>query len=219
MIDLEPLTISELKTVFTPEKGWNVVEIPDSRVDRRTTVPGSEIRCIDRRYGLTPHGYDPNIIPLGPAWLGGLDGIAAFAQGNAEQRMLAAIETIRAFGFVGHVHGDLVDKDLGCGFRRALVEEKVPDLDRIILGDWRELIGRLNVPYTQLHPSNKHAEGFLFNQRPLTTCFPQDCTYYPVDFAFARTVGIDIEKGLSLVEKCGQLLLHGQEHTLFVISD
>ncbi len=219
MVDLDPYSISELRRIFSPTKGWEVVEIKDSQIDRRPTIPGSQIRCIDKRYGQTENGYDPNIIPKGPAWLGGVDGISAFSSGICESRMRDALNITRILGFDGHLHGDEKNNDLGCAFRKALIDGNLPDLSPLDLDDWRKVRDRWSIPYTELHLSDKNAEGFLFNQRPLTTGLPMDCRYYPIDFWFSRMVGIDSTQALSAVEKCGELILNHGNKTLYVVSD
>lgn len=217
--EFEQLRPDLINQFFNEKHGWKIYYLPASFFDRRPTVPGSKIRCIDYRFGQTPEGYDPDTVPLGPAWLGAIDGVVAFYRGNAEARMAGAVGKTRALGFEEADHGDYSEGDLGCRFRRALFESQFPGLAPLTVVESRVLRTKFNVEHMVLHPSKNHPEGFVISNEPFTTVLPDDGKHYPIDVWFAQMVGISPGRFWPVISKCGELLLPENKRNLYLIRD
>lgn len=213
----EILQTIDLARFFPAEKGWNIIKVEKNVVDIRPTVSRTRIRCIDRRFGATPDGYDPDMVPLSPAWLGAIDGVASFLKGDAEERMSSAVALVESVGFERADHGDYILGDRGCGFRRALLAGEFEELMPLTEIETRVLRKKFGVHHFELHESRNHARGFLLNDEPFTTGMPEDGLYYPVDIWLPHMVGINPQKALPVVEKCGELLLPEGSRNLFVV--
>lgn len=216
MLEIHPLSGKEIQTHFTPERGWKVVEISGDELDIHKVQEGSKLRCIDKRNGMTSEGYKPETVALAPAWLGAADGVAAFYSGNAEFRMSRAVGIIKASGFEPAVHGDYLKGDKGCAFRRVLIEQSLPDLEKITLAEWRLLRNKLGIHYTELFEPVNQNLGFVINDQVGVTIFPEGGKYYPVDLWYPVTLGINRKRALSAVAVCGELLLPAEHRALFV---
>lgn len=180
-------------------------------------MPGTRIRCIDKRFGATPNGYVPETVPLAPAWLGAIDGVAAFLKGNAEKRMASAVKLTESVGFDRADHGDYLLGDRGCAFRRAHLAGEFEELTSLTEIETRILRKKFGIHHFELYEAGNHPIGFLLNDKPFTTGMPKDGLYYPVDIWFPEMVGINPEKALPVVEKCGELILPEGSRNLFVV--
>lgn len=216
MREVQPLSTKEISTHFTRDRGWTIVEKPLEEFDAHQTVAGSKLRCIDKNNGMTPEGYHPETIELGPSWLGAADGIAAFKEGNAEDRMRAGVADIEASGFVAVVHGHYLRKKRGCAFREALIGKLIPELSPMTREEWELICKKLGIHYTELYDSVNPNLGFAVNTKAKTTILPEGGKYYPVDLWFAENLGIKRERALSAIAKCGELILPADHRTLFV---
>lgn len=213
----ETLRISELRGFFPPERGWRIVETGDSNL--RRVQFGTALRCIDRHFGITESGYDPDSVPLSPAWPGAIDGLASSYEGTLEERMsLAASETER-IGFRPAYHGDYVKDIDGCAYRRALIEGRFEGLPPMTREEHQFLAGKMGLHYTQLiRPQEARApEGFMLNEIDYYTVLPEGGKFYTIDLWFAQRAGIANQQALSLIAKCGELLLPQDNKTLFVV--
>lgn len=213
------INTENLGKYFLPQHGWKILELPPRFFDRRVTRKGDRIRCIDYRFGQTQKGYDPDTVPLSPAWLGAIDGVAAFFNGNAETRMASAVKMTEAVGFKRADHGDYIQGDEGCAFRRALFESQFPDLAPLSRVESRVLRTKFKVEHIVLHTASSHPDGFVINNRPYTTVLPEDGKHYPIDLWFAQMVGISSGRSLPVIAKCGELLLPENRRNLYLIQD
>jgi len=204
---------------FSPEKGWTIIPVSSGEIDLRDTKKGERIKCIDFRYGIKPNGsYDPDSVPRSPAWLGAIDGISAFLGGESEERAQEAAKLIRGTGFTPADHGDNLRGDIeGCAFRRALLEKKFPDLNILTIEETRILRAKMGVEHVTLNRTDNHPKGFLLNPYRMTTALPDDGQYYPIDIWYPDYLGIEQDRFLPVIEKCGQLLLPPESRTLFVV--
>lgn len=210
----------DLNQYFSAENNWKIIPISAAKIDLRDTKRGEKIRCIDYRFGIKPDGtYDPDLVSRAPAWLGAMDGIQAFLDGNAEERAQLAAEMVKEEGFIPADHGDYLRGDIeGCAFRRALLQDQFPDLNKIAPEEIRVLRSKVGVEHVSLHKTDKHPSGFLLNPNPFTTALPNDGEYYPIDVWFPAELGIEPERFFPVIEKCGELLLPEDNRILFVVS-
>lgn len=218
MAKIESIQNLDLTKYFPASRQWQLVELTDSQVDRRPTFPGSTIRCIDRRFGITADGnYNPDLVSPAPAWLGASDGVAAFYSGKADERMEKAVTMIRRAGFEPANHGDFDHGYMGCKFRKAWIEEQFPELLPISIPDLRVLQSKLGIKHDRLYNTSVPVEGFLLNLKPSTYVLPEGGKYYPVEGWFPEMVAIDPAKALRATERCGELLLPPEQRVLYLV--
>lgn len=213
-------TVESLQQYFPAENGWNIVYLEEGQFDRRPTVPGSVLRCIDRRFGITDSGYDPNAVPLAPAWPGAVDGIEAFSKRtNPLRRAQEAAQKVREMGFEPANHGDYVRGWDGCSFRRAWKEGLIPGLSQAITDPKLvEFIKKkVGVDHLLLVDALKDPLGFLLNRKANTTVLPDGGLYYPIDVSFGEAVGIRPERFLPVIAVCGELMLAEDARNLFIV--
>lgn len=217
----ETLNLADLRRYFLSEKGWEIVEIGTDSVDIRPTVSGTPIRCIDRDFGLTPSGYNPDAVPLSPAWLGAVDGVAAFQRGNIHERMEKGAQITETIGFKAAYHGDYARGTDGCAFRRALIEGRFEGLPPLTRAEHELLATKMGIHYTKLDRPDvsTEPEGFVLNNLRYTAVLPDGGRFYPIELWFAQMAGISSEKALPVIAKCGELLLPQDHKTLFVVRD
>ncbi len=213
------MMIEGLNKYFTTERNWTIIPVSSNKVDVRDTN-NDAIRCIDYRYGIMPDGsYDPDSVPRSPAWLGALDGISAFLEGDAEQRHQKAAEMVRDSGFRPADHGDIVGGDIkGCKFKLAQLEGKFPDLSVLSIEETRVLRAKIGVEHFTLNPTTKHPDGFILNPNMYTTVLPNDAQFYPIDIWYPDYLGIEPERFFPVIERCGELLLPADARILYVLT-
>ena len=220
MSEFQEINIQKLPRVFTPEDKWTIIPISSSDVDLRPTEPGSRIRCIDKRFGTTPEksGYDPDLVPKGPAWMGALDGIAAFYPGSAEVRVRAAIQIALNLGHEPAIHGDYLKGHAGCGFATALAEGQLPDLSKMSLTERLALKKKYDVHLHILGDPVRETDGFILNNIPNTTVMTEGGRFYVNDVWFAQMAGITLRRSLPVIARVGNLLLSEDHRNLFVVQ-
>lgn len=215
------IEIRELRRHFPENKGWQVVEIERGSVDSRPNVFNTPIKCIDRDFGFTADGYDPNLVPLAPALPGAVDGVASFLNGEPEERMQEAAKRTISVGYIPAYHGDYARGDDGCAYRRAIIEGRFEGLPPITKAEHRVLTTKMGLHYVQLHRPEirKVTRGFILNEDIEQTVLPDAGSFYPIDIGFAREVGLSDEQTLPVIAKCGELLLPRDNKVLFVVRD
>jgi hypothetical protein len=212
-------TKENLQEIFVPQNGWELVNLNPSDVDRRATVFGTKIRCIDRRFGVTEDGYNPEAVPLAPAWLGAVDGIEAFLKrNNPLHRTKEAARRVRALGFEPADHGDYALGKDGCAFRRARMAGLVPGVRPALSADLDDFVKeKVGVEHYVLREAKYHARGFIFNTEQNTTVLPEDGRYYVIDEWVARGTGIKPAQFLPVIAACGELMLPEEDRKLFIV--
>lgn len=216
--EFQQITKELVAPIFKPENGWVVYEMPARFFDRRITVPGTPIRCIDYRFGQTEYGYDANSVPKSPSLLGAVDSVVAFYRGSAESRTASAVGRIRALGFEAADHSDYLSED-GCRFRRALFEGLFPELAPLTREESKILKSKYSVEHVTLRKATNHPDGFVLNSKPYTTVLPEDGKHYPIDIWAAQMLGMSLKRYLQVIEKCGHLLLEQNPRNLYIIKD
>lgn len=216
----ETLTLDrvDLEQFFPKTRGINIVELPASHFDIRPTKAGAKIKCIDRRNGMTEHGYDPETVPEGPAWVGALDGVHPFYKGTLEQRIATAVERTNEQGFDQAHHGDYTQGERGCAFVKALVNQAFPDLKSLTVEERQILRVKFDIHYTELFDASHHAEAFVLNDKIGTMVMPEGGKYYPNDLWFGRAVGINLMRALPVIAKCAELLLPEDSRNIYVVK-
>lgn len=212
-------TKEKLQNIFKPQNGWEIANLKPEDFDRRATVNGSKIRCIDRRFGVTEQGYNPLKVPLSPAWLGAVDGIEAFLKkNNPLSRTKEAAKRVRAIGFEPADHGDYALGKNGCAFRRARIAGLIPGVRPALSEDLDNFVKeKVGVEHYVLREAKYHARGFMFNTLESTTVLPEDGRYYIIDEWFARMAGIKPELFLPVIAACGELMLPEEDRKLFIV--
>lgn len=202
------IELALIDQIFPDSAGWIKKVVHPSQLDVRPTVLGDRQRCIDNAYGMTAQGYDPDLVPKGPAFLGGADGYAAFKQGTPEERMAQATKDIEASGYQSANHGDLTYGPRGCKFILAQLEGKLPGLETMTLEERLILSTKFDVHYTEVYRvKNGPVPEIVLNDEPNTTILPQGGLYHPVDIWHPWEVGIDPVKSLWAVRRCGDIML------------
>lgn len=211
--------IEKLRQYFTPAQGWELVVLKPGDVAVRATVPGSPIRCIDRRFGVTEKGYDPNAVPPGPAWMGAFDGIETFSRRtNPLARAKEAANKVRALGFEPADHGDYTVGADGCAYRRARRAGLLPGVSAAYSERVDNFIKqKVGAIHMVVREAAYHARGFVLNGVEKTTVLPDDGKYYINDEWFAQLAGIKPELYLPVIAACGELILPQEDRKLFVL--
>lgn len=207
------IQISEIEPHFND---WELIEVASSKLDKRATVSGTPLRCIDRHFGATPEGYDPDLVPLSPAWLGATDGFAAFYHGSASKRLSRAVKATLKLNHQPASHGDYIKGDLGCAFINAQHEGLIPSLKTIQIEYRRLLRNKFGFHYLELYRPQNEVLGFLLNDQAKTTCLPEDGKYYPIDIWAAEIAGIDRQRALAAIAICGNLILKDHKKVLYI---
>ena len=210
--------IEVLQQYFTSAQGWELVVLKPGDVTIRKTLPGSPQRCMDRRFGVTENGYDPDAVPLGPAWMGALDGIETFSRRtNPLARAKEAANKVRALGFEPADHGDYALGADGCSFRRARRAGLIPGVSQAVGKRLDEFIKtKIRAQHIVLREAQYHARGIVLNDREFTTVLPENGKYYVNDEWFAKLAGIRPEQYLPVIAACGELILPIEDRKLFI---
>lgn len=210
--------IETLQQYFTPSNGWEIIVLKPGDVTIKETVPGSPQRCIDRRFGVTETGYHPDSVPLGPAWMGALDGIETFSRRtNPLARAKEAANKVRALGFEPADHGDYALGADGCLYRRARRAGLIPGVSPAVSKRLDDFIkSKIGAQHIILREAQFHARGFVLNDQEFTTVLPEDGKYYVNDEWFARRLGIKPELYLPVIAICGELILPVEDRKLFL---
>lgn len=202
------IELALIDQIFPNSAGWVKEVVDPSQLDRRPTLLGDKQRCIDNAYGMTAQGYNPDLVPRGPAFLGGADGYAAFKKGTQEERMNQATKDIEASGYRSASHGDLTYGPRGCKFILAQLEGKISGLETITLEERLILSTKFDIHYSEVYrPKNGPIPKFVLNDEPDTTVLPDGGLYHPVDIWHPWAIGIDPMKSLWVLRKCGDIML------------
>lgn len=209
----------DLEEYFPKSRGWKIVEKPLYEFDFKPTVLGTPIRCIDKDFGVTRSGYDPETVPLAPAWPGAGDGMIPFYRGSLDEKMETAAQRTKAIGFEIANHGDYIQGDNGCAFRKALTSGEFEGLPNITREQYQVLTTKFGVHYTVLHrPEVKQdPEGIVLNDNEYTTVLPGG-VLYTTDTWFGNLAGLDYDLTLPVIERTGELLLPEYNRILFIAT-
>lgn len=216
--------IQTLERYFTPFNDWKIVVVEPGEVDLVETIAEEPERCSDRKFGIVIKGgkpvYKPQAVPRGPATLGALDGVEAFMPGNNPiRRTIEAANRVRAVGFEPADHGRYAGTGT-CGFKEARKADKIPGVHRAYSAKVDKFIKtKVKAQHFILEEAQHHAIGFVLNDREFTTVLPDDGRYYINDVWFWRRVGIQDERSLPVIARCGEILLPVENRTLFVVSN
>lgn len=211
----------DLEKYFPRSRGWSIVERPLSSFDYRETVPGTPIICMDKDFGYTKLGYDPNTVPLSAAWPGASDGVIPYMPGaTMEDKETEADKRLRKIGLVSARHGDYRRGDRGCAFRRALTEGRFEGLPPISEAELYALMNKSGAHYTSLDRPDEpvEPEGFALDDTPFTNILPDGGRYYSIAIWLGEMLGISYEQSLPMIEKTGVLMLPDHSRRLFVAT-
>lgn len=213
------IELALIDKIFPDSAGWVREVVSPNQLDRRPTILGDVQRCIDNAYGMTAQGYNPDLVPRGPAFLGGADGYAAFKKGTPEERMAQTTQDIEASGYRAANHGDLTNGVRGCKFILAQLEGKIPGLETMTIEERLILSTKFDIHYTEVYrPKDGPIPRIVLNDEPDTTVLPEGGLYHPVDIWHPWELGIDQIKSLWAVRRCGDIMLPEGNKNLLIIK-
>ena len=212
---------------FPAEAGFNFQIMPASEFDRRRTVPGDPLRCVDRRNGMTAQGYKVELVPKSYAFPGAGEGVAAFAKAgllvsgiffednHPETYLGWAIKAIRGIGHEPAWHGDLVKRRKGCAFGAELEKGDAGsfvDLLQPLTEFEREYLElKYGMHYTELYPDAQPAVAVALSPKPKYALMPDGGRIYPFDIDAPLKMGILPYAYMQIVARCAEALLPKNE--------
>ncbi len=142
---------------FYLKKGYFVQHLP---MESLPPLQDSVLECGDGRYGCMADRK------INPALFGGLWGVVALhpafrQKGITEDAIKTSIDMLIQRKMLPGIHGDNHDENLGCGFLGLLMQNKLPEVNRLIINpeQLKSLAKEFHVHHTIL--PGEHQEQVL----------------------------------------------------------
>lgn len=196
------------------KEGFGIEEALVSSLDRRTTVRGQYIRCIDPR-------IDDRTEPdqMGPAVAGGILGLAFLLEDSRVARgylarLDRALRLVDESNFRASTHGDLRSGAVkGCKLLYALTQKVLPG-DSLTEKQVLDLIDANGIDH-RLLAGTADPIGFAVNNEPNTTIIPRR-KKYAADIWYLDELGLHPQNYARKLAHVAKLLLPEDRRNLIV---